>query len=171
MPREPETGIFLFSTLFISSSYSSTLPSSYSSPQVRYYFIILVPLGQIILHHTRPNDMTRQHLHFFKNRHLGNFPKTQAFGKFPSYPGIQEISQIPSQMGNSPNARVSQIPGYLRNFPDGAFGKFLFLTFLIIAADNSSSFSSHCVRKYLIILVPLGQVIHHHTRPNRSDTY
>ena len=157
MPREPETGIFLFSTLFISSSYSSTLPSSYSSPQVRYYFIILVPLGQIILHHTRPNDMTRQHLHFFKNRHLGNFPKTQAFGKFPSYPGIQEISQIPSQMGNSPNARVS--------------GKFLFLTFLIIAAYYSSSFQSHCVRKYLIILVPLGQVIHHHTRPNRSDTY
>ena len=27
--------------------------------------------------------------------YLGNFPYTQAFGKFPRYPGIWEISQIP----------------------------------------------------------------------------
>ena len=25
-------------------------------------------------------------------RHLGNFPDTQAFGKFPRYPGIWEIA-------------------------------------------------------------------------------
>ena len=61
---------------------------------------------------------------------MGNFSDTQAFGKFPRYPGIWEIPQIPvgiwgwyifkileiSQMpdylGNFPK------PGYLRNFPD-----------------------------------------------------
>ena len=28
--------------------------------------------------------------------HLGNFPDTQAFLKFPRYPGIWEIPQIPT---------------------------------------------------------------------------
>jgi len=28
---------------------------------------------------------------------LGNFPDTQAFGKFPRYPGIWKVSQIPFQ--------------------------------------------------------------------------
>jgi len=55
-------------------------------------------------------------------RHLGNFPDTQAFGKFPRYSciweiskilkiyhpeisvGIWEISQIPRHLGNSPNS-------------------------------------------------------------------
>jgi len=55
--------------------------------------------------------------------HLGNFPDTQAFGKFPRYPGIWEISQIPSHFGNFPNSWV--------------FGKFLFLPFLIIAVTPS----------------------------------
>jgi len=39
--------------------------------------------------------------------YLGNFPDTQAFGKFPRYPGIWEIFQIPRDLGNSPNAWVS----------------------------------------------------------------
>jgi len=41
---------------------------------------------------------------FQKPRHLGNFPDTQAFGKFLRYPGIWEISQIPRHLGNSPNS-------------------------------------------------------------------
>jgi len=47
--------------------------------------------------------MTRQHLNLKKNRHLGNFPDTQAlenfldtqaFGKFPNCLGILEISAV-----------------------------------------------------------------------------
>jgi len=37
-------------------------------------------------------------------RHLGNFPDTQAFGKFPRYPSIWDIFQIPRNLGNSPNS-------------------------------------------------------------------
>ena len=60
--------------------------------------------------------------------YLGNFPKTQAFEKFPRYPGIWGISQIPRHLGNFPN-----FYRYLRgvsfkdlgNFPKTqAFGNF-----------------------------------------------
>jgi len=33
---------------------------------------------------------------------LGNFPDTQAFGKFPRYPGIWKVSQIPRHLGKLP---------------------------------------------------------------------
>ena len=81
---------------------------------------------------------------YFKNRHLGNFPDTQKFGKFPKYIQIfeggiflrfwkflewLEISNKPRHLGNSPNVWVigtflkclgiwgfPQMPWYLGNF-------------------------------------------------------
>ena len=60
-----------------------------------------------------------------KPKHLGNFPYTQAFGKFPRYPDIWEISQVPRNFpdtqafGKFPwypgNWEISQIPGFLGN--------------------------------------------------------
>ena len=47
-------------------------------------------------------------------RHLGNFPDTQAFGKFPRYPGIWENSQIPLKYLGI--WEIPQMPGYLGNF-------------------------------------------------------
>ena len=38
--------------------------------------------------------------------YLGNFQKTQAFGKFPGYPGIWKISKLPIPLGNSPNTKT-----------------------------------------------------------------
>jgi len=35
---------------------------------------------------------------------LGNFPDTQAFGKFFRYPAIWQISEIPRHLGNSSNS-------------------------------------------------------------------
>ena len=67
--------------------------------------------------------MTRQHLHLFLNRHMGNFPDTQAFGKFPKYPGNWKISRIPRHLGNFRDiGGIPQMPGYLRNFQ--SFEKF-----------------------------------------------
>ena len=39
-------------------------------------------------------------------RHLGNFPDTQAFGKFPKWLDIWGIYQKPRHLGNSPNVWV-----------------------------------------------------------------
>ena len=47
-------------------------------------------------------------------RYLGNFPDTQAFGKFPRYPGIWEASQIPLKCLGI--WEIPQMPGYLGNF-------------------------------------------------------
>jgi len=47
-------------------------------------------------------------------RYLGNFPDTQAFGKFPRYPGIWEISQIPRHLGNFPDTQAfGKFPKFL----------------------------------------------------------
>ena len=102
---------------------------------------------------TAVNNMTRQHLHFFLNRHLGNFPDTLAFGKFPRYPGNWEIPQVPIGIWGWFILRfwkflkwldiwgISRKHSHLENFPDTlAFGKFLFLTFLIIAVTPSVYF-------------------------------
>ena len=52
-------------------------------------------------------------------RHLENFPDTQAFGKFFRYPGIWEVSQIPRHLGNF---RDTQAFG---RFEGGIFVKFV----------------------------------------------
>jgi len=45
--------------------------------------------------------------------YLGNFPDTQAIGKFPRYPGIWEISQIPRHLGNFPDTQAfGKFPRY-----------------------------------------------------------
>jgi len=81
-----------------------------------------------------------------KSGYLGNFPDTQAFGKFPRYPGIWEISQIPRLLGNFTDIQAFwKFPKFLfeggislrfwifGGFPNPwGFGKFLFLTFLIV---------------------------------------
>ena len=80
-----------------------------------------------------PHDTTAFTFFFKKEisqipRHLGNFPDTQAFGKFPRYPGIWEIPQIPVGIWGwyiFKILEISQMTGYLGNFPDTqAFGKF-----------------------------------------------
>ena len=72
--------------------------------------------------------------------YLRNFPDTQAFGKFPRYPGIWEISQIPigiwgwynlkiletSQMTEYVSQNIPRISGYLGNSSNvWVFGEFL----------------------------------------------
>jgi len=51
---------------------------------------------------------------------LGYFPDTQAFGKFPRYPSICEIPQIPLDISGwyvYKILEISQMTGYLGNFP------------------------------------------------------
>ena len=73
-----------------------------------------------------------------KPRHLGNSPNVWIFGKFPKCLGILEISSHLRNFQNLKNIPSSNICRYLRNFPDTqAFGKFLFLTFLIIVVTPS----------------------------------
>jgi len=46
--------------------------------------------------------------------YLRNFTDTQAFGKFPRYPGILEISQIPWLLGNFPDTQAfGKFPKFL----------------------------------------------------------
>ena len=74
-----------------------------------------------------------------KPGHLGSFPKTWTFKKFPKNLGIWEISQKPGHLGNFPKTwafwkfpknlgilKISQKPGHLGNFQKTwVFGKFL----------------------------------------------
>ena len=57
-----------------------------------------------------------------KPKHLGNFPYTQAFGKFPRYPDIWEISQVPR---NFPDTQAfGKFPKFLKVFEGGIFLRF-----------------------------------------------
>ena len=52
-------------------------------------------------------------------RHSGNFLDYQAFGEFPLFPGIWEISQMTTEFPKFTGFwEIHQIPWNLKNFPD-----------------------------------------------------
>ena len=58
-------------------------------------------------------------------QYLGNFPDTQAFGKFPRYSGIWKISQIPRPLENFPDTQAfEKFPKFLQVFECGIFLRF-----------------------------------------------
>ena len=75
-----------------------------------------------------------------KPRHLGNFPETQVFGKFPRNPGIWEISKINHHQISKriwKISGISQMTGYLGNFPNAwVFGKFLRIPNFLLNSDG-----------------------------------
>ena len=72
--------------------------------------------------------MTRQHLHFFLNRHLGNFPDTQAFWKLPKFLQVFEggiFLRFWKFLKRLDIWGISKKPRHLGNFQDTqAVGKF-----------------------------------------------